>query len=171
MQRAYDQILHDCLLQKLPMIFCMDRSGLVGPDGPTHHGVNDISFMRSFPGMVVTAPKDGDELRNLLATALGSDMPFSIRYPKASSRSFSMNASPELLKIGKWEIVNKGEKDVILAVGSMVAMVEDGMNEILSKVGYLPTIINARFIKPMDEDLLYDLCLKYNKIITIEGSE
>jgi len=168
MQRAYDQIIHDCLLQKLPIIFCMDRSGLVGPDGPTHHGVNDIAFMYSFPGMIVTAPKDGNELRNLIATAIKTRKPFSIRYPKADCRKFILNGKPEIIEVGKWEIVNKGINDVILAVGPMVGMLIDGMAEMKKTIGYLPTIINARFIKPMDTELLHKLCREYDKILTIE---
>ena len=168
MQRAYDQIIHDCLLQKLPIIFCMDRSGLVGPDGPTHHGINDIAFMRSFPGMIVSAPKDGNELRNLLATAVKIRKPFSIRYPKADSRKFNLNDKAEILEVGKWEVVHKGINDVILAVGPMVGMLLDGMDEIKKIIGYFPTLVNARFIKPMDIKLLNELCHEYNKIITIE---
>ena len=135
MQRAYDQIIHDALLQNLPIIFCMDRAGLVGPDGPTHHGVNDISFMRSMPGMIVTAPKDGNELRNLLATAIHHKKPFSIRYPKSNSRHFEVNEDYELIELGSWEILHNGINYAILSVGSMVGMVEDGKEEIYQKLG------------------------------------
>ena len=168
MQRAYDNIFHDALLQKLPVVFCMDRAGLVGPDGPTHHGVFDISFMRSLPGMIVAAPKDGNELRNLLATALESNNNFSIRYPKASSRAFDLNLEPVLLEVGKWEILQKGTNIAILAVGSMVGMVLDDKDLIYRSLGYLPTIVNACFIKPLDNDLLMTLCKSHSKIITIE---
>ena len=168
MQRAYDHIFHDALLQQLPVVFCMDRAGLVGPDGPTHHGVFDISFMRSFPDMIVTAPKDGNELRNLLATALDSKRNFSIRYPKASSREFNLNSEPIIMKIGKWEILQKGTNTAILAVGSMVGMVIDDKDLIYRSLGYLPTIVNACFIKPLDNELLMTLCESHSKIITIE---
>ena len=130
MQRAYDQIFHDALLQKLPLVYCMDRAGVVGPDGPTHHGVFDIAFMCTLPGMIVTAPKDGNELRNLLATALKSQRNYSIRYPKASSRNFDPEGKPQLLEIGSWEILQKGDDVAILAVGSMVGMVFDVKNKI-----------------------------------------
>ena len=168
MQRAYDNILHDALLQKLPVIYCMDRAGIVGPDGPTHHGVFDISFMRSLPGMIVSAPKDGNELRNLLATALNSASNFSIRYPKDSGREFDLDLDPILLDIGKWEILNKGTAAVVLATGSMVGMMMDKKDIIYKELGYLPTIVNARFIKPLDETLLLDLCKSHESIITIE---
>ncbi len=168
MQRAYDNIFHDALIQKLPVVYCMDRAGLVGPDGPTHHGVFDISFMRSFPGMIVTAPKDGNELRNLLATALNSENNFSIRYPKASSRYFDMNLEPKLLEIGKWEIIQEGSEIAVLAVGSMVGMIMDSKDAFYKSLGYFPTIVNARFIKPLDEKLLLTLCESHKDIITIE---
>ncbi len=168
MQRAYDHIFHDALLQKLPVVFCMDRAGLVGEDGPTHHGVFDISFMRSFPDMIVTAPKDGNELRNLLATALNSKRNFSIRYPKACSRDFNLNLEPIIMNIGKWEILQKGTDTAILAVGSMVGLVVDHKELIYKSLGYLPTIVNACFIKPLDNDLLMTLCESHSKIITIE---
>ena len=168
MQRAYDNIFHDALIQKLPVVYCMDRAGLVGPDGPTHHGVFDISFMRSFPGMIVSAPKDGNELRNLLATGLNSKNNFSIRYPKASSRFFDINSEPKLLEIGKWEIIHEGTDTAVLAVGSMVGMIIDCKDALYRSLGYLPTIINARFIKPLDEELLLSLCGTHKGIITIE---
>ncbi len=168
MQRAYDHICHDALLQKLPLIYCMDRAGVVGPDGPTHHGVFDLSFMSTLPGMIVSAPKDGNELRNLIATALNSKKNFSIRYPKDSSREYTENKNAEILQIGRWEILHKGRESAILAVGSMVGMVLDSKKEIYSELGYLPTIINARFIKPLDDELLIDICNDHANIITIE---
>ena len=145
----------------------MDRAGVVGPDGPTHHGVFDISFMSTLPGMIVSAPKDGNELRNLIATALYSCKNFSIRYPKDSSRKYDVNKSAEILQIGRWEILHKGTESAILAVGSMVGMVLDTKKEIYSELGYLPTIINARFIKPLDAELLINICKDHPNIITI----
>ena len=168
MQRAYDNIFHDAILQKLPIVYCMDRSGLVGQDGPTHHGIFDIAFMRTMPGMIVTAPKDGNELRNLLATALMSKDNFSIRYPKGSARVFDLDAESVILEIGKWEILYNGTISVILAVGSMVGMILDSKDQIYKALGYLPTIVNARFIKPLDEQLLLTLCVSHTNIVTIE---
>ena len=168
MQRAYDHIVHDALLQKLPLVYCMDRAGVVGPDGPTHHGVFDIAFMCTLPGMIVTAPKDGNELRNLLATGLKSQRNFSIRYPKTSSRNFDPEGKPQLLEIGSWEILQKGDDVAILAVGSMVGMVFDVKNKINQNLGFSPTLVNARFIKPFDSDLLIELCASHKTLLTIE---
>ena len=168
MQRAYDHIFHDALLQKLPLVYCMDRAGVVGPDGPTHHGVFDIAFMCTLPGMIVTAPKDGNELRNLLATGLKSQRNFSIRYPKTSSRNFDPEGKPQLLEIGSWEILQKGDDVAILAVGSMVGMVFDVKNKINQNLGFSPTLVNARFIKPFDSDLLIELCASHKTLLTIE---
>ena len=168
MQRAYDHIFHDALLQKLPLVYCMDRAGVVGPDGPTHHGVFDIAFMCTLPGMIVTAPKDGNELRNLLATGLESQRNFSIRYPKTSSRNFDPEGKPQLLEIGSWEILQKGDDVAILAVGSMVGMVFDAKNKINQNLGFSPTLVNARFIKPFDSDLLIELCASHKTLLTIE---
>jgi len=155
-------------LQKLPIIYCMDRAGVVGPDGPTHHGVFDLSFMSTLPGMIVSAPKDGNELRNLLFTALHSCKNFSIRYPKDSCRKYDLNMNANILEIGSWEMLHKGAESAILAVGSMVGMILDAKKSIYSTLGYLPTIINARFIKPLDIQLLNDICNNHNTIITIE---
>ena len=168
MQRAYDHIFHDALLQKLPLVYCMDRSGIVGPDGPTHHGVFDLAFMQTLPGMVVTAPKDGNELRNLIATALQSGKNFSIRYPKTSSRAFNEDANPEILEIGKWEILESGSETAIFAVGSMVGMILDSNADLFSELGYQPTIINARFVKPLDSELILEICNNHDNIVTIE---
>ena len=168
MQRAYDHIFHDALLQKLPLVYCMDRAGVVGADGPTHHGVFDIAFMCTLPGMIVTAPKDGNELRNLLATGLKSQRNFSIRYPKTSSRNFDPEGKPQLLEIGSWEILQKGDDVAILAVGSMVGMVFDVKNKINQNLGFSPTLVNARFIKPFDSDLLIELCASHKTLLTIE---
>ncbi len=168
MQRAYDHIFHDALLQKIPLVYCMDRSGIVGPDGPTHHGVFDLAFMQTLPGMIVTAPKDGNELRNLIATALQSGKNFSIRYPKTSSRAFNENGEPEILEIGKWEILESGSETAIFAVGSMVGMILDSNTDLFSKLGYQPTIINARFVKPLDSELILEICNNHENIVTIE---
>ena len=168
LQRAFDCIFHDGLLQDLPIVYCMDRAGLVGPDGPTHHGVFDISMLRMLPNMVVTAPKDGNELRNLLATATTSNRSFSIRYPKGSSRKFDRDKAPEILTIGTWEQLTKGSRIAILAAGSMVGIVEDNLNAISEALDFSPTLINARFIKPLDKSMLVSLCEEYDAILTME---
>ena len=168
LQRAFDCIFHDGLLQDLPIIYCMDRAGLVGPDGPTHHGVFDIPMLRMLPNMVVTAPKDGNELRNLLATATTLNRSFSIRYPKGSSRKFDIDKAPEILTIGTWEQLTKGSRIAILATGSMVGIVEDNLNAISQALDFSPTLINARFIKPLDKLMLVSLCEEYDAILTME---
>jgi 1-deoxy-D-xylulose-5-phosphate synthase len=168
LQRAFDCIFHDGLLQNLPIIYCMDRSGLVGPDGPTHHGVFDIPMLRMLPNMVVTAPKDGNELRNLLATAAKCNKSFSIRYPKGSSRRFDKAQEPELLKLGEWEQLSRGTKVAILATGTMVGMVEDNLKSITDSLGFSPTLINSRFIKPLDASMLTLINKNYDAVITIE---
>ncbi len=168
-QRAYDNIFHDVLLQDLPVIFCMDRAGVVGPDGPTHHGVYDISLLRNLPNLIITAPKDGNELKNLLATGLTLDKKsMSIRYPKDTSYYYDENTTPEILEIGSWEELIKGEDVAILAVGSMVGVVKENYKEICNRLGFSPTLINARFIKPLDCKLLNKISEKYNLIITME---
>lgn len=167
LQRAYDQIIHDIALQKLPVIFCLDRSGLVGEDGATHHGVLDIAYMRCIQGMIVTAPRDGNELQDLLLTATNySSGPFSIRYPKESSINFD-NKDPNLIEIGSWEVMTTGEDVLILAVGSMVSRSTD-IVERLKEKNIQAEVINCRFIKPMDLEYLNDNLPRFSKIVTIE---
>ena len=168
LQRAYDHIIHDCAIQHLPVIFCMDRAGIAGEDGPTHHGALDIAYMRSIQGMIVSAPKNGNELRKLLYTALGvNDHPFSIRYPKTSSIEFEENGQIELIPIGSWVIEKKGNDVLILAVGPMVyTALESVKKDTLSD--YDIEIVNCRFIKPMDIAYLEKIKEKFSIIITIE---
>ena len=167
LQRAYDQIIHDISLQKLPVIFCLDRSGLVGEDGATHHGVLDIAYMRCIQGMIVTAPKDGNELKDLLFTATNYKKgPFSIRYPKESSINFD-NKSPNIIEIGSWEVINKGDDILILSVGSMVNRSMIAMEKLKEK-NIQAEVINCRFIKPMDLDYLSNNFSRFSKVVTIE---
>jgi len=167
LQRAYDQIIHDISLQKLPVIFCLDRSGLVGEDGATHHGVLDIAYMRCIQGMIVTAPKDGNELKDLLFTATNYNKgPFSIRYPKESSINFD-NKSSNIIEIGSWEVINKGDDILILSVGSMVNRSMIAMEKLKEK-NIQAEVINCRFIKPMDLDYLSNNFSRFSKVVTIE---
>ena len=168
MQRAYDQIMHDILLQNLPVVLCMDRAGVVGADGPTHHGIFDIAMLNSLPNIIISAPKDGNELRNLLCTGIDSKKAMSIRYPKAICSVYDKNGSSEIIPIGKWEYLSKGSKIAVLAVGSMVATCMD-MKEILEKhLDHDITIINARFIKPLDIEMLCDIASNHKYIFTFE---
>ena len=167
LQRAYDQIIHDISLQKLPVIFCLDRSGLVGEDGATHHGVLDIAYMRCIQGMIVAAPKDGNELKDLLFTATNYNKgPFSIRYPKESSINFD-NKSSNIIEIGSWEVMNKGDDILILSVGSMVNRSMIAMKKLKEK-NIQAEVINCRFIKPMDLDYLSNNFSRFPKVVTIE---
>ena len=172
MQRAYDQIMHDILLQDLPIVLCMDRAGVVGPDGPTHHGIFDISMLNSLPNIIITAPKDGNELRNLLYTGIQSQKAFSIRYPKEVCQKYLEDGSLDLIPIGSWEYLAKGSKIAILAVGSMVSSVLNIKNKLEDQLENQITIINARFIKPLDENILNDLSNDHQIIFTLEeGAE
>ena len=169
LQRAYDHIIHDAAIQHLPVVFCMDRAGLAGEDGPTHHGALDIAYLKCVQDLIVTAPKDGNELRHLLYTALDySEGPFSIRYPKASSVNFDSKGQAELLPIGSWEVCRKSNGNtVILAVGPQVF---DAIKaaENLSNNGIECEVVNCRFIKPMDTDYLSSIIQKFENVITIE---
>jgi len=168
-QRAYDNIFHDFLLQDLPFILCLDRSGVVGEDGPTHHGLFDINMFITMPNIILSAPKDGNELRKLFNLALKIKKPFVIRYPKGSSINFDKSYSEDRqLELGSWEVLNEGEECVILAVGSMVDMVLKNYDKICNDLGYKITLINARFIKPIDEQMMNEIANKYNIVLTIE---
>ncbi len=170
LQRAYDHIIHDCAIQHLPVIFCLDRSGIAGEDGPTHHGALDLSYLRCIQDLVLTAPKNGNEFRHLLHTALNIlDKPFAIRYPKASSVEFDESGQMELLPIGSWEICKDGLDLAILAVGPMVYTALDVAKK-LSSDGIDTEVVNCRFIKPMDTSYLKNGVSKFSTFITLEES-
>ncbi len=169
MQRAFDQVVHDVALQNLPVIFALDRGGLVGADGPTHHGVLDLSFLRTVPNLVVAAPRDGNELRDLLWTAIRYEKgPFAFRYPRGQAPAgWDPKRPPAVLDIGSWDIVQEGAGVAILAVGSMV---EESLAaaERLAVRGIRPTVVNARFVKPMDETMLRRLRETHPLLVTAE---
>ncbi len=166
LQRAYDQIIHDIAIQDIPVVIAIDRAGLVGEDGPTHHGVFDISFLRLIPNVVISAPKDWDELRNLLFTGLNSGRIFAIRYPRGTVIGEKAGGF-RTLEIGKWEKVSDGREIAVLAVGKYVQRAVY-VKELLKKSGYNPTIINSRFIKPFDEEMLTDVLKSHKYIVTME---
>ncbi|MFN3599663.1 MAG: 1-deoxy-D-xylulose-5-phosphate synthase, partial [Aquificaceae bacterium] len=168
LQRAYDQVIHDIALQNIPVVFAIDRGGLVGDDGPTHHGVFDLSYLRCIPNMVLSAPKDEQELRDLLYTALNYEGPFAIRYPRGPAYGVPTEGFG-LLKVGSWELLKEGKDGVILAVGYTVYQALKATEE-LSKEGLDFALVNARFIKPMDEGLLKDLAQRYELFITVEDN-
>ncbi len=168
LQRAYDPIVHDCAIQHLPVIFCMDRAGLAGEDGPTHHGTLDLAYLRHIPGMVVSAPKDGNELRNLMATALAYDGgPFAIRYPKAGAGAFVPGAAPEILPVGQWEVLRRGKDAAILAVGPMADLALKAAESLKAK-GLDVEVVNCRFIKPLDEAYLAGRLASFSRVLTVE---
>lgn len=168
LQRAFDNIVHDVAIQHLPVIFCMDRSGIAGEDGPTHHGALDIAYLRCIQDIIVAAPKNGNEFRHLLYTALNqTDLPFAIRYPKADAVEFDENGQAELLPIGSWEIVRPGSDIALLAIGPLVYTALEAAEQ-LAPMGVDCEVVNCRFIKPMDIRYLKAMEKRFTKIITIE---
>jgi 1-deoxy-D-xylulose-5-phosphate synthase len=167
LQRAFDHIIHDIALQNLPVIFCLDRSGLVGEDGATHHGVLDIAYLRCIQNIIISAPKDGNELRDLLFTAtLNTEKPFTIRYPKEESVNFEQ-MSPKKIEVGSWEVLTKGSDVLILAVGSMVKKSVEVHSMLLEK-NISSEVVNCRFIKPMDKNYLNESFPNHKLVVTIE---
>ncbi|MCX7908985.1 MAG: 1-deoxy-D-xylulose-5-phosphate synthase [Ignavibacteria bacterium] len=167
LQRAFDHIIHDCALQNLHVVFAIDRAGLVGEDGPTHHGTFDLAYLRLIPNMTVAAPKNEQELRNLLYSALYHyPGPVSIRYPRGKALGIPITDF-EYIPLGKWETIFSGADIAILSVGKMVAN-SILARELLITKGYNPTIINARFVKPLDEELLHKIVQTHEYLVTIE---
>ena len=166
-QRAYDQMLHDVCLQNLPVVLCLDRAGLVGEDGPTHHGVFDISYLRSMPDLTIMAPKDENELRQMLAAAYACAGPVAIRYPRGAG--IGVEVSQEFLPIplGKAEILQEKGSIALLAVGTMVEKAVEAA-ALLAAEGIEVTVINARFIKPLDAEMLTGLAANMQLVVTME---
>jgi len=150
MQRAYDQIIHDICIQNLPVTFCMDRAGIVGADGATHTGMFDIAFMRSLPNMTVMAPKDEAELKHMLATALTINGPVAIRYPRGNGYGVEL-AKPEVLPVGQSEVLENGDDGLVIAVGNRVRDALHAVETLRKDDGRALTLLNLRFIKPLDE--------------------
>ncbi len=165
LQRSYDHIFQEVALQNLPVVFMMDRAGLAGPDGPTHHGVFDIGFMRVFPNIVCMAPGDGRELSHMLDFALDSPTPVAIRYPKASAASLNLDEQP--IELGRGQIVRWGNDGAILGLGPMLEVALQAA-EILSERGIDIAVINPRFIKPLDEQLLEKVFTECRFVVTAE---
>jgi 1-deoxy-D-xylulose-5-phosphate synthase len=167
LQRAFDQIVHDVCLQNLDVTFAMDRAGLVGDDGPTHHGGFDISYFRPIPNVVVMAPRDEAMLVHMLHTAIAHDGPAALRYPRGAAEGAELPAKPELVPIGKGEILASGSRVALLGYGYGVTVAREAA-EILSKHGLQATVADARFAKPIDGDLVEDLARKHELLVTIE---
>jgi 1-deoxy-D-xylulose-5-phosphate synthase len=167
-QRTYDNIVHDIALQNLPVVFCIDRAGFVGEDGPTHHGVFDISLLRHIPGLVVMAPKDENELRDMMNFAASyKDGPVSIRYPRGTGTATRINNTFDTIEFGRAEVLCEGDSAAILAVGEMVPLSEKAA-ELLSADGIKVTVVNMRFIHPLDTELLDTLYKRGKPIVTVE---
>lgn len=167
LQRAYDQLIHDVALQKLPVIFCVDRAGLVGEDGPTHHGPFDLSYASLIPNLVVAAPGDGEELVALLKTAVTyREGPFLIRYPRGACQPVG-EKDIQPVAVGSWEIRCRGRGLAIIAVGSMVSEAERA-RALMTRHGVEPTIVNGRFIKPLDANTLDQIADSHNRIVIVE---
>jgi 1-deoxy-D-xylulose-5-phosphate synthase len=162
LQRAYDQLVHDIALQNLPVLLAIDRAGLVGADGPTHAGSFDISYLRCIPNMIVMAPADENECRQMLTTGFKHDGPAAVRYPRGCGTGVAVDLALEPLEIGKGEICRRGEKIAILAFGSMVAPALQAAENLNA------TVANMRFVKPLDEALVLQLAAEHDFIVTVE---
>ena len=166
-QRAYDQMVHDVCLQNLPVTLCLDRAGLVGDDGPTHHGVFDLSYLRMMPNMTVMAPKDENELRRMLITALSLDGPAALRYPRGTAAGVPLTDDVQPLPLGKGEILREGGDVCFLAVGSMTANALQAA-ELLAADGIAAEVVNMRFVKPLDRELLLEAAGHVKLLVTVE---
>jgi 1-deoxy-D-xylulose-5-phosphate synthase len=168
MQRAYDQVIHDVALQKLPVIFCLDRAGLVGEDGPTHHGAFDLAYFRSIPNMIIAAPMDEWELRNMMLTAKNYQKgPFSIRYPRGLGFIYQWRNKMEVMEVGKARQIVKGSKIAILSIGTVGHDALQAIEELPDHINK-PSLYDLRFLKPIDEQLIQQIFSTYASIITIE---
>jgi len=162
LQRAYDQLIHDVALQNLPVLFAMDRGGLVGADGPTHHGAFDLSFLRAIPNMTVMAPADENECRQMLYTAFTIDAPTAVRYPRGTGPGVEVQSAMKALPIGRGEIRREGKRVAILAFGAMLAPALEAAQELNA------TVANMRFVKPIDEELVFRLATSHDLLVTVE---
>jgi 1-deoxy-D-xylulose-5-phosphate synthase len=167
LQRAYDQIIHDVCLQRLPVVFALDRAGIVGEDGPTHHGSFDFSYLRLIPHLAIMAPKDENELRHMLKTALEYEGPIALRYPRGKVIGVPLEEPLKDLSIGRAEILVEGEDLLILAIGDRVRPTLEAIWQ-LQREGFYPALVNARFVKPIDKALLEKRAFGFKVIITIE---
>ena len=168
LQRAYDSIVHDVALQDLPVVFCMDRAGIAGEDGPTHHGAFDIGYMLTVPGMTVSAPKDGAEMLALLRAGVEHDRAFSIRWPRDAVPADvpPMDEIPPI-EIGTWEMLREGSDIALLAVGTMVLPADEAARQLLQS-GIHASVVNCRFLKPHDPDMLSRILSRHRLVLTVE---
>jgi 1-deoxy-D-xylulose-5-phosphate synthase len=167
LQRAYDEIVHDVCLQNLPVVFAIDRAGIVGEDGPTHNGAFDLSYLRHIPNITIMAPKDGNELQCMLRTALSHNGPTAIRYPRGAITNLQEGGELKKIPIGKSEILREGKDILIIAIGNTVLPALTA-SQILSELGIDACVVNARFVKPIDIDLIANLAEEIKHILTVE---
>jgi 1-deoxy-D-xylulose-5-phosphate synthase len=167
LQRAFDPIVHDVCLQKLPVLFCMDRAGLSGDDGPTHHGLFDIAYLRGIPEIVLMAPKDEDELADMMKTAITLSGPSAIRYPRGAVAGVARKPESQVLPIGKAEVIADGSDVAVLGLGPMISLAKD-LAAALERDGYSAAVINPRFIKPLDRDVLARYASRVAAFVTFE---
>ena len=166
LQRGYDQLIHDIAIQKLPVTICIDRAGIVGADGETHQGIFDLSFLSSIPNFIVMAPKNFEELEQMLEYAIKLNKPTAIRYPRGEEGNYKFKEC-EKIELGKSEIIKKGKDITIVAIGKTVEKAM-GISEILEKQDINAEVINARFLKPLDKETILKSAEKTKKVITIE---
>jgi 1-deoxy-D-xylulose-5-phosphate synthase len=162
LQRAYDQLIHDVALQNLPVVFALDRGGLVGADGPTHHGAFDLSYLRCIPNMTVMAPSDENECRQMLYTAFTLDTPTAVRYPRGTGAGAEVQQEMRAIPIGRGEVRREGKRIAILAFGSMLKPALDAGAELNA------TVADMRFVKPIDRDLVFTLATTHDLLVTVE---
>jgi 1-deoxy-D-xylulose-5-phosphate synthase len=167
LQRAFDPIVHDVCLQNLPVVFCMDRGGLSGDDGATHHGLFDISYLRGIPNIIHMVPKDENELADMMYTAMLHDGPSAIRYPRGVGNGAKVKAHPAVLTIGKAEVIEDGDDIAIFGLGALLPMAEQ-LSAMLDREGYSAAVINPRFVKPLDREMLEAYAKKVSVIVTFE---
>lgn len=165
LQRAYDQVIHDVCLQEIPVIFCLDRAGIVGEDGPTHHGLFDIAFLSCIPNIIIASPLDEHELRNMMFTALDTKIPFAIRYPRGNGSLPEWKNEMAKIEVGKFRLLQEGERTAIISFGPIGTEVSEAIRE-LEKGS--PAHFDARFAKPLDEVSLHQIFQKYEHVVTVE---
>ena len=168
LQRAFDPIVHDAAIQSLPVVFAIDRGGLVGDDGPTHHGAFDIAYLRSIPGLTVMAPMDEAELVTMLHTALRLDGPVAIRYPRGAGLGVPLPARPEPMEVGRGQVLEPGERVALVGYGYGASLAREAADLVAEGLGTRPTVVNARFCKPIDAALMRELAGRHELIVTIE---
>ena len=170
LQRAYDPIIHDVCLQKLPVTFCLDRAGLSPNDGPTHHGLFDLSYLRCIPNAVIMAPSNEDELQDMIASGIAFKRPSFIRYPRGNGTGIKLKSSPAILKMGKANVIQEGQEICFWALGSFLETAKEIAGIITQKYGFTPTLVDPRFVKPLDTKLLREHATSHRIIITMEDN-